>query len=340
MEETLGKRIAAHRKRLGITQDRLAEQLGVTAQAVSKWENDQSCPDITMLPKLAALFGISVDALLGLSAPEKSLEAEVVDAEQDGQEPEGLHFQNGNCELHLGSGKKSRIWFAVWVLLMGGMMLYNLMTYRVVSLWDMAWPSALMLFGLSGLYPKFSFFRLGCALFGGYSLLENLRITGLGLSSQLLLIAAVLLFGLSLLVDALRRPNHSSFSVTRGKTPGSKRTSGCTLDEDRFESSLAFGDDRHSIDLPRLSGGSANVSFGELTVDLTGCEEFGSGCHIEANCSFGEMTVLVPRRCRAEVNSSVSFANVDIHGKPDPDAADVITIDANVSFGNISVEYI
>ena len=42
MEETLGKRIVANRKRLGITQDRLAEQLGVTAQAVSKWENEVS----------------------------------------------------------------------------------------------------------------------------------------------------------------------------------------------------------------------------------------------------------------------------------------------------------
>ena len=50
MEETMGKRIAACRKQLGLTQDALAEQLGVTAQDVSKWENDQSCPDITMIP--------------------------------------------------------------------------------------------------------------------------------------------------------------------------------------------------------------------------------------------------------------------------------------------------
>ena len=48
MEDTLGKRIAAHRRRLGLTQDRLAELLGVTAQAVSKWENDQSCPSSTV----------------------------------------------------------------------------------------------------------------------------------------------------------------------------------------------------------------------------------------------------------------------------------------------------
>ena len=42
MEETLGKRIVFHRKRLGLTQDALAELMGVIAQAVSKWENDQS----------------------------------------------------------------------------------------------------------------------------------------------------------------------------------------------------------------------------------------------------------------------------------------------------------
>ena len=71
MEETLGKRIMRHRKALGLTQDQLAEQLGITAQAVSKWENDQSCPDIAMLPRIARVFGISVDELLGVAQPEK-----------------------------------------------------------------------------------------------------------------------------------------------------------------------------------------------------------------------------------------------------------------------------
>ena len=62
MEQTLGKRIMHHRKRMGLTQDQLAEKCGVTAQAVSKWENDQSCPDINMLPRLAELFGRLVAA--------------------------------------------------------------------------------------------------------------------------------------------------------------------------------------------------------------------------------------------------------------------------------------
>ena len=63
MEQTLGKRISKNRKKLNLTQDQLAEKLGVTAQAVSKWENDLSCPDINMLPRLAELFETTTDAL-------------------------------------------------------------------------------------------------------------------------------------------------------------------------------------------------------------------------------------------------------------------------------------
>ena len=64
MDKTLGKRIAAMRKEKGLKQDALAEALGVSPQAVSKWENDQTCPDISLLPALAELLGVSVDELL------------------------------------------------------------------------------------------------------------------------------------------------------------------------------------------------------------------------------------------------------------------------------------
>lgn len=62
--DTLGKRIAALRKEKGMTQEELAEKLGVSPQAVSKWENGQSCPDISLLPRLAAIFGVTTDLLL------------------------------------------------------------------------------------------------------------------------------------------------------------------------------------------------------------------------------------------------------------------------------------
>ena len=64
MNETLGKRIAALRHEKEMTQEELAEKIGVTSQAVSKWENDQTCPDITLLPLLAKILGVSVDELL------------------------------------------------------------------------------------------------------------------------------------------------------------------------------------------------------------------------------------------------------------------------------------
>jgi len=64
LNETLGRRIAAYRRDHGMKQEELAEQLGISAQAVSKWENDQTCPDITLLPTLAKIFDVTVDELL------------------------------------------------------------------------------------------------------------------------------------------------------------------------------------------------------------------------------------------------------------------------------------
>ncbi len=68
---TLGSRIAELRKQKGYTQEEFSQLLGVTAQAVSKWENDNSCPDIMLLPKIAQLLDTSTDELLGGATPEK-----------------------------------------------------------------------------------------------------------------------------------------------------------------------------------------------------------------------------------------------------------------------------
>lgn len=62
---TIGNMIAALRKENNMTQEMLANALGVTNQAVSKWESEQSCPDIALLPAIADLFGVSLDYLFG-----------------------------------------------------------------------------------------------------------------------------------------------------------------------------------------------------------------------------------------------------------------------------------
>lgn len=61
----INEQIAFLRKQKGLTQEELANALGVTNQAVSKWESAQCCPDIQLLPDLAKLFDVSVDELLG-----------------------------------------------------------------------------------------------------------------------------------------------------------------------------------------------------------------------------------------------------------------------------------
>ena len=65
MKETFGQRFTRLRKDSGLTQEYIANKFNISAQAVSKWENDISLPDITILPDLSELFGVTIDELLG-----------------------------------------------------------------------------------------------------------------------------------------------------------------------------------------------------------------------------------------------------------------------------------
>lgn len=74
MSLSLGKKISELRKEKGITQEELADKLGVSPQAVSKWENDLSCPDIMSLPDIAEIFGITIDELFGKTKQKLTLQ--------------------------------------------------------------------------------------------------------------------------------------------------------------------------------------------------------------------------------------------------------------------------
>ena len=80
MKETIGKRISSARRELSMTQEGLAEAMGVSAQAVSKWENDISYPDISLISKLAKTLGMTTDELL--SGKEEMPDATVVPEEK------------------------------------------------------------------------------------------------------------------------------------------------------------------------------------------------------------------------------------------------------------------
>ena len=94
MNETLGRRIALYRKEKGMKQDALAETLGVSPQAVSKWETGKSLPDIILLPLISRYFGITIDELLMAEQLDEKLLLEKYEAEAEQNQREGKNVAN------------------------------------------------------------------------------------------------------------------------------------------------------------------------------------------------------------------------------------------------------
>ena len=325
MEQTLGKRIVSHRKRLGLTQEQLAESLGVTAQAVSKWENDQSCPDISMLPKLAQLFGTTVDALLGNeTAPVH--EAEVVRPEQE----------KDNWVFHWDAGRKDKIGLAVAILVLGVQLIISSYLQRELSFWSLLWPTALLVFGAWGLFPRFSFFRFGCFLFGGYFLLDTWELLPITLGGNIVLPVILVLFGLSVLADAVRRPKKPTFSFQR------RGAQNCdyTHREDCFDFDASFGSTTQVIDISTLRRGDIDTCFGSYTIDLTQVNTVTEDCELDVDCSFGQLTLVVPSRFQIRNAPTTSFGNVEVTGSPDAVTLGTIELDADISFGKLIIQYV
>lgn len=105
----IGRNISALRKEKGITQEGLASELGVSAQAVSKWENNSSCPDISLLPDIADYFGVTVDSLL------RSDEKEIINDKSESSEHDtgktfsGNYSKNVNIKIIQQNGKENNI---------------------------------------------------------------------------------------------------------------------------------------------------------------------------------------------------------------------------------------
>ncbi len=335
METTLGKRIVHNRKKLGLTQDQLAEQLGITAQAVSKWENDQTCPDITMLPKLADIFGISTDALLGHGTEAVYAPTEVLEQKEAESGKKGIDW-----EFQYEGGKKTTLGFGLFVVAVGILTLLSNLCRWDASFWEILWPTAILTFGVFGLYPKFSFFRLGCGFLGGYFLLCNLGLFELQAAEGVLFPAMVILFGLSLLADISRKPKKDKIRFNKSGSNGNSPVSQLEIDEDSFMFDASFGESTQFIQLDRLCSGSISTSFGSYIVDLTGVKSLGQDCKVSADCSFGELTLLIPERFAVRPASSTAFAEIEITGTPDAEIAGNILLTASASFGSIQIRYV
>lgn len=105
MKITIGDTLKRLRLQKGLTQEQLAEVFGVSAQAVSRWENNTSCPDITLLPGLAIYFDTSVDAIVGMDAIRKeetlrSIHGQVNDLVISGQTEQAITLIRDSLKIY------------------------------------------------------------------------------------------------------------------------------------------------------------------------------------------------------------------------------------------------
>lgn len=94
MELLIGRNIKRMRRERELTQEEVAAHLGISFQAISKWERGDGYPDITMLPAIANYFGVTVDALLGMDSIEKQQRYDAVNREYEENRGAGRYVEN------------------------------------------------------------------------------------------------------------------------------------------------------------------------------------------------------------------------------------------------------
>ena len=106
--EILRKNLSIFRKQRHLTQEQLANELGLTFQAISKWENGLSCPDISLLPQLAEIFGVTIDDLFREQTEESVQEttAEEPSAAEKKKEEKAEEKKPDRMTLEISGGDK------------------------------------------------------------------------------------------------------------------------------------------------------------------------------------------------------------------------------------------
>ena len=316
---TMGERIKHHRKRLGMTQEQLAERLGVSPQAVSKWENNLSCPDISILPELATVLGISLDELLGKGT---------VTVEE--KKPNVGYEFHWNANFHK---RWNGILFPLFVMLFGGLWLVNAIFHIDVSWWTLLWTLSLMYVSILG-----GRYMIVVGLTGLYYLLSAYDLIHWSVGWEIVVPVVILLWGLGLLLDffwfgkkkrhaaaSRRKEVHREYSCENGK----------------MHCEMSFGSDRVSVATDLLHSGEIETSFGQFTVDFSPCKSVAPNCRLKAENSFGSLTLLIPRRFRLHIAESENFfSGCTIKGECDAVPAGELFLDFENSFGSLTVQYI
>ena len=118
VKNTIGQFIGALRKANGMTQQDVADRLNVSNKAVSRWERDECAPDLSVIPALAEMFGVTCDELLkGERIPE------AMQPERKGQKVEKQVRHLVNRTL---TGFKTLIWIALAVAAVGSVLMFGI----------------------------------------------------------------------------------------------------------------------------------------------------------------------------------------------------------------------
>ncbi len=118
---SIGKNIAKYRKAKGLTQEELGTKIGVTNQAVSKWESEVSMPDVMILPKIATALNITLDDLYGIAKEPKGVSVSADDFPSFcHQKLIELFYYNTKMRFtHIGSSDKEQLEFQIKKLMNG-----------------------------------------------------------------------------------------------------------------------------------------------------------------------------------------------------------------------------
>lgn len=337
----MGKRISSLRKQCGLTQDQLAARVGVTAQAVSKWENDISCPDISILAKLAETLGVTTDELLGV----KPVEPRVVVVESDKKRSSGAKKQQ-SFTFRWDGGKRSAIFLGLLVALVGlALLLERLGLWPFagqLSFWGIVWPATLLGLGVAWMCERFSLFNLALAALGLYYLLFNLGAVTYELTWSVIWPALLILFGLSLLLDQFLPKRRKKCGVHCTNEDGEEHEPVIDYSDDEgfVNFDCSFADANQVVSVEEFVGGDVDISFGKATIDLTGCKRFVAGARLKVDVSFGSGVILLPRTVRLDPSMDRAFGSSTVTGEPLPDAVETLQLRGDVSFGSLVLRYV
>ena len=335
--QTLGKRIAALRKEKGLTQEQLAEKVGVSAQAVSKWENDASCPDITLLPLLGEILGVSVDELLGV----KPIEPHVIIIDKEEKAPEkDAGSKKFVWEWH--AGRWPTIAFCIGLILICTVFILRSMTplfpdfQNKLNAWGYCWP--LLVFTL-GLILVRGELILGSALLtvGGYEFVRRMLIpSGTNLPGVPWYVIVLVIAIVMLIRTIVRSIRPKERYMHRGDRSPVMNVS---QDNDFLDAELRFGNGTVIYEKEIFTGGKVEMNFGDYAIDLTAVRTFAQNCVLDIEQNFGNLTVILPQHVRAVRSSDMKFASSAAFGEPDANASQELIVKSKVDFGALQIKY-